>query len=447
MRRLILIILFFCGTAVNGQNLTFIQVDTTTYNQYLRGEWKDLTSTGREALDAGIDYYYLQMRMAWAWFSMGRYRQAIKYYRNALGHNSGDPIANEYLYYAYKYSGRHNDALLQTSALTTEQKKAMGIKDSVNFISFGLNYAWSTANAGSIMDRIVNGIEDLDPLNGTQKATHHLNFAQIGLSHRLGKAVILKHQGAYLHKYELSYATVGGVGYLSPEQPVNQFEYSGNMEITPVKGLLITPGVHFLNTSLPIYAATSYGLNSDANRTPVSNLVIRNWVTSIQVETKAKFFDLGLSFTHHNFNNIGTLQSGFHATAYPMANLNLYLSIDGYAQFHSINGVTNTEFVIKPLVGVKLHNNFWLEVTGKAPEHYNFYDVRNAIAYNSIEKNASVLEINGIIPAYRFGMQIFVGYKYQNQSSWFFPQNDMLNPLNKQIYNSHLITGGIKWTK
>ncbi|MCA1747472.1 MAG: hypothetical protein LC655_07220, partial [Bacteroidales bacterium] len=226
-----------------------------------------------------------------------------------------------------------------------------------------------------------------------------------------------------------------------------QFEYSGNIEITPVKGWLITPGIHYLNTTLPIYDATSYGYGNGANRTPVSNLEIRNWVTSIQVETKARFFDLGLSFVQHNFNNIGTLQTGIHATAYPMANLNLYLSIDGYAQFHSFNGVTNTEFVIKPLIGMKLHDNFWLEVTGKAPEHYNFYDVRNTIAYNSLEKSASVVEVNGIIPIYRFGMQIFVGYKYLNHSSWFFPDNDMLNPLNKQIYNSHLITGGIKWTK
>ncbi|MCA1746173.1 MAG: tetratricopeptide repeat protein, partial [Bacteroidales bacterium] len=234
MRRLILIILFFCGTAVYGQKLTFVQADTTTYNQYLRGDWKELTISGKEALDAGIDYYYLQMRMAYAWFSMGRYRQAIKYYRNALGHNSHDPIANEYLYYAYKYSGRDNDALFQTAALTTEQKAEMGINDSISFVSFGLNYAWSTSNAETIMDQIVDGVDPL--VNGTQKATHHLNFAQIGLSHRLGRAVILRHQGAYLHKNELSYATVGGVGYLSPEQPVSQLEYSVNMDITPVKG-------------------------------------------------------------------------------------------------------------------------------------------------------------------------------------------------------------------
>ncbi len=445
MRRLILIILFFCGTAVYGQNLNFIQVDTTTYNQYLRGDWKELTISGREALDAGIDYYYLQMRIAYAWFSMERYRQAIKYYRNALGHNSSDPIANEYLYYAYKYSGRDNDALLQTAALTIEQKAEIGINDSISFVSFDLNYAWSTSNAGSILDRIVDGVDPL--VNGTRKATHSINFAQVGLSHRIGKAVILKHQVAYLNKNELSYATVGGIGYLSAEQPVNQLEYSVNMEITPVKGLLITPGVHYLNTTLPIYDAADYGPESGTNRTPVSNLEIRNWVTSMQVEAKARFFDLGVSFVRHNFNNIGTLQTGVHATAYPLANLNLYLSIDGYAQFHSFNGVTNTEFVIKPLVGVKLHNNFWLEVTGKAPEHYNFYDVRNAIAYNSIEKNASVLEINGIIPLYRSKMQIFIGYKYQTLSSWFFPDNDMLNPLNKQTYYSHLITGGIKWTK
>jgi len=442
MRRLIIIYLFVCGTAVYGQDLTFIQVDTTTYNQYLRGDWKALTVTGREALDAGIDYYYLQMRIAYAWFSMGRYRQAIDYYRNALSHNSRDPIANEYLYYAYKYSGRDNDALLQTAALKAEQKEQMGINDSLSFVSFGLNYAWSTSNGMGIMDRIVEGDDPL--VSGTQKATHNLNFAQIGLSHRLGRAVILRH---HMNKNELSYAVVGGVGYLSAEQPVSQLEYSAYMEIAPVRGVLITPGVHYLNTTLPIYDATSYGYGSGRNRTPVSSLEIRNWITSIQVEAKARLFDLGLSFTRHNFNNIGTLQAGVHATAYPLANLNLYIGVDGYTQFHSFNENTEMEFVVKPLIGVKLHNNFWLEVTGKAPEHYNFYDVRNAIAYNSIEKNASVLEVNGIIPVYRFGMQIFVGYKYQSHSSWFFPDNDMLNPLNKQIYNSHLITGGIKWTR
>ena len=445
MQRLILIILFICNTVVYGQELTFIQVDTTTYNQYLRGEWKELTVTGREALGAGYDYYYLQMRIAYAWFSMGRYRQAIKYYRNALNHNSRDHISNEYLYYAYKYSGRYNDALLQTAALTALQKEEMGINDSVNFVSFGLNYAWSASDAESIMDRIVNGVDPL--VNGTQKATHHLNFSQIGLSHRIGRAVILRHEGAYLYKKELSYVTAGGVGYLSPEQPVSQLEYCLNMEIALVKGLLITPGVHYLKTTLPLYAETSYGYGAGMNRIPVSRLEIRNWVTSIQIETKARFFDLGLSFVHHNFNNIGTLQAGFHATAYPLANLNLYLGIDGYTQFHSFNGITEMEYVIKPLIGIKLHDNFWLEITGRAPEHYNFYDVRNAIAYNNIEKNSSVLEVSGIIPVYRSGMQIFIGYKYQTQSSWFFPDNDMLNPLNKQIYNSHLITGGIKWTK
>lgn len=445
MRRLVIIILFICSSVAYGQELTFIQVDTTTYNQYLRGDWKALTVTGREALDAGIDYYYLQMRIAYAWFSMGRYRQAIKYYRNALSHNSGDPIANEYLYYAYKYSGRDNDALLQTAALTIGQKEEMGINDSISFVSFGLSYARSASDAATIMDHIVEGFDPL--VNGTQKATHHLNFAQVDFSHRLGRAVILRHQGAYLHKNELSYAIAGGVGYLSAEQPVRQFEYSGNMEITPVKGLLITPGVHYLNTILPLYTATSYGVGAGANRTPVDNLEIRNWVTSIQVETKTRFFDLGLSVVRHNFNNIGTLQTGFHATAYPLANLNLYFSIDGYTQFHSFNGDTEIEFVIKPLIGVKLHNNFWLEVSGKTPEHYNFYDVRNTIAYNSIEKNASALEINGIIPVYRSRMQLFIGYKYQTHSSWFFPKDDMLNPLNKQIYNSHLITGGIKWKR
>lgn len=445
MRRLILILLLFSGVVAHGQELTFKQVDTTTNNQYLRGDWRELTVSGREALDAGIDYYYLQMRIAYAWFSMGRYRQAIKHYRNALNHNSSDHLANEYLYYSYKYAGRYNDALLQQTALTAAQKTAMEISDSAVVTTFGINYSGLSSDASGILEYIGGEIDPM--INGTRKATHNLHNARMILSHRIGKAILVNHKGSWLRKNELSYVVSSGVGYLSPEQPVDQLEYNLSLEITPVEGLTFTPGAHYLNTTIPLYAVSSYGHGAGLERIPVSYLELTNWVASILVESRTRFFDLGLSFVNHNFNNIHTMQAGLHAMVYPMANLNLYFGFDGYTQLHSFNSETETEFIIKPVAGIKLHDNLWVEVAGKAPEHFHFYDVRNNVGYNNLEKLSKALEATAIIPLYRPGIQIFLKYSYQSLNSCFFPENDMLQPVNKENYISHLITGGFKWTR
>ena len=65
--------------------------------------------------------------MAYAHFSRQNYRTAIKYYKNALKFNEKDPIANEYLYFSYLYSGRYNDALLRIESFTPAQKRALNI--------------------------------------------------------------------------------------------------------------------------------------------------------------------------------------------------------------------------------------------------------------------------------------------------------------------------------
>lgn len=428
-----------------GQPLSFKYVDTTTYTLYLAAAWKDLVKVGKNALKNGIDYYYLQMRIAYAYYALGKYRLAARYYKNALGHNSLDPIANEYLYYAYKFGGRAQDALRQTRVLTASQKSNMGIKDSILFVAFGLNYAWAGANTSAVQDEIVSNTDLLNP--GTQKATRAMHYASATFSHRLGTALVLTHTGSYLYKNELSYVVTNARTFLSEAQPINQYEYSFNGAIRIADGWIIEPGFHYLNTTIPLYAETSYGPGSGINRSAVSDLTIVDWVQKFQVSYQSCYADIGLSYVHHDFNDINTHQAGAHATIYPLANLNLYLGLDAYMQFSEFNNERAEQYLVRPLVGGKIFNHLWLEVSGSPMEQFNFYDMRNNLAFNNLEKIARSLEANAIIPVYRAGMQLFVGYRYRSMNSMFFPSQDMLHPVNPQNYQSHIITGGIKWKR
>jgi hypothetical protein len=427
------------------QEITFRYVDSVTYQLYLDEAWQELVRVGKTALENNIDYYYLQMRIAYASYAMGRYRRATKYYKNALGHNSRDPFANEYLYYAYSYGGRSHDALRQTRNLSAIQKSSMGINDSVSFVAFGLNYAWSGADVAAIQEKIVSNTDVLNP--GTQKATRAMHYAGAYFSHRLGTGLVLDHQGSYLYKNELSYVITNTQAFLSEEQPVQQYEYSLDADILAADGLVIRPGIHYLNTAIPLYAETSYGQGSGINRSAVSELTITDWVQKLQVAYQSCYADVGLSWVHHTFNDINTHQAGIHGTFYPLANLNLYLGLDAYLQMADFNNEESVSVLTRPLLGGKVFNNLWIEISGTPMEQFNFYDLRNNLAYNSLEKIARSVEANAIIPLYRAGMQLFVGYRFRSVNSMFFPSGDMLHPVNPQNYQSHIITGGIKWKR
>lgn len=445
MGRAIAVILLLCSLSLSAQQkLNFRVVDTTTYQQYLRGDWKGIIQMGNDALDQEINYYYLQMRIGYAHFMRQEYRTAIKYYKNALEFNSKDPVAHEYLFYCFLYSGRSNDALLQTKYLTVPQKKAMDISDSSSIVSAGISYTYLTSDAYSIHDDIVNDLTDLQ--NGFQKTGNSFQLPKLYLSHRLGKHVVLNHALSYLQKNEFSYVINSGI-FLSPEQIMTQIEYGVSMEIAPAEGWLIRPGFNYLNMNIPLFALNDYGYNSGRDRAVFEYRSISNRVFSLLVRKEFRFFEAGISYANSNFNALHSHQFGLHSSVYPLANLNLYYTFDLYYQQLNYSDQSEGNVIYHHLLGFKILDNLWMEVSHTLPEQMNFYDISNDISYNNIEKIKSSYAATLIVPLYKPGLKIFGNFGYNSNNSYFFPESDKLNPYNLHTYNSLIITGGLIWTK
>jgi hypothetical protein len=106
LRNKIFILLAFVQLSVFSQEaLNFQQIDSLTYNAYLQKDWKTVTKIGKQALKNDIDYYYLRMRLGIAHFEQKKYGKAVKDFEKAIGYNTTDTLAIEYLYYSYKYLG------------------------------------------------------------------------------------------------------------------------------------------------------------------------------------------------------------------------------------------------------------------------------------------------------------------------------------------------------
>ena len=116
LRILLLLFVVLISLRVQSQEAKgFALYDSLTYSLYTSGNWKALKVAGNDALDSGLDYYYLHARMAIALYNLRNYRAAVSQFEKAMEFNSDDPFVLQYLYYAYLEAGRSPDAVMFTS--------------------------------------------------------------------------------------------------------------------------------------------------------------------------------------------------------------------------------------------------------------------------------------------------------------------------------------------
>ena len=113
---------------------SFAWYDKLTYELYLNQNWDKLIEQGNKALNAGYDYFYLRMRIGIANYNKGYYRASIPHFSKALSYNNSDPLTLEYLFYAYRFSGRLIDANLLYQKYE-DQLKARDVNKMSGFIT------------------------------------------------------------------------------------------------------------------------------------------------------------------------------------------------------------------------------------------------------------------------------------------------------------------------
>ena len=128
-------ILFAVFTVIraNAQDtINSATVEQKSYQLYLDKKWPELIKFGNKAVDLGYDYFYLQMRIGIAYYEKKNYSYAEGHFKKALGFNSADDLALEYLYYCYIFKGRYDEARLLSKQFNDTLAKKIGIDNQSN---------------------------------------------------------------------------------------------------------------------------------------------------------------------------------------------------------------------------------------------------------------------------------------------------------------------------
>lgn len=374
MRKIVLLGLFALTTLVSfGQaekNLAWF--DQSTYEAYQRHDWDKVITLGKEALKAGYDYFYLRLRLGIAYFEKAKYRAAISHFEKALKFNNSDPLTVEYLYYAYRFSGRDYDA-----GLVYSQNKAQARARQISKPNGFVNGFYTET-----------GLKMISPQSPDFSALKYFHF---GLEQRLGSRLNLYHGYTRLGQniYDNNLAGSGSGWYTNNRRKYVQNEYYGRLKIPLVKGLQLTGALRWQAISDTLsYQNNTFLAGFNSNFKPFDVFASYGWAA--------------VKSRQHQQFSVG-------ATFYPGMNLNFYLQT--IYTYHFTDGFSNNIFSGK--IGLKTGQNTWFELYSSFGDLRNVQEMDGFYFFNIPDK---LRNRTGITSIFLLGSKarLLVGYAAEN---------------------------------
>jgi hypothetical protein len=333
MYRLMILFLLFSSIPAKAapDTLDFKTADEETYKYYMQQQWDSVINIGNEALEDGIDYYYLRMRIGVAYYEKKQYRLAEPHFLKALKFNSSDDYAKEYLYYCYLYSQQYDlagrlsrsfsDSL--TNKLHTAYHKPLDVID---------------ADVG-------------EKISSNTQLYSNANFFQLEASNRIGKSV----------SFFESYTNYTQTAYWGKIQQ-NDFYIKSDIPLS--NQWLFMPAVHLLFVNAPPYYPNSV-----------------QFASSAEFEKSLDEADLEAGFSYSDIEFKTQLQQNISFADYPLGNNRLSLKATIILQEDSLrNPQASTDLSVsyKPISSLTLYFEYYRGKTLYISESDD-YLVNNAV--------------------------------------------------------------------
>ncbi len=437
------LMLFFVLTQGKAQKNDFAYYDSLTYKLYLDKDYRQLIKKGKEALDAGIDYYYLRMRIGIALYEQKKYRLAVPHFQKALSFSDND-IVREYLYYATLWGGEPLRAQKQVKDMSEALKYKLG---------FTGKKALSTAIDMASLIRTSDVPAEFDfPTSdaGSQIIPRRFFNMSLSLGHKIGDGAAMSHMLTYLHNnnekytYDQSYNPAPNDPYYpyNSDFNTNQYQYYLGTSILPGKTWNLVLGGQIATFSTPVYeyadywfrGQTQYGYTQSTYWDfdfALSGSLVKNFRrASVEVEMAIM-----------SMNNVFSFQPSGIINLYPLGNLNLYTR----SRFsYSIKNGSGTFFQEQKL-GFKLVKHLWLEGTYFSGNVSGFTLDNSSMFYNGLEEINSMAGGRMIIPTNK-KFSLSLGYQNRKMTNYFINSADSNIKSNGLELNYSLYFITLQWT-
>ncbi len=421
-------IILFIGKTFSQENINYVTINQLTYSQFINGKWKELIETGKKSLKNGLDFHYLQTRMGISYYNLKKYRKSVKYFEKAYKSTSSDVIINEYLYYAYLFSGRTNDAKALSNSFSEDLKRRLNIKE-VPIIESVIGYVKIDNYDNYRINKKFNEVLE-------QKIAQELSYYSINLSHNIKNKISILHGFSKIDFTNL--AILQGPPNNQPErtETISQKQYYIHVNYHFGRGNDISFASHLVFTKTTANSPLNIPANQDlsVNTSDFGSVFFANYSKDI---TNFKF---RLSTSVSNLNSQLKMQPTISLITYPLSNTKLYLVSEVSLGIGRGFPISNNK-IFTQKIGFNIYKNFWLE------SEYNFGEISHYIENDAFTVNNGV---NPLLSRYAITLNSYFAkgrlnilLKYQVDKL----QNTYTINFKKHTvnFNNKSIIGGIKW--
>ena len=412
------------------------QMDLETYHLYLARDWKKLILRGEQALEMGYDFYYLRMRLALAWFTLGRYEKARNELLMALKHIPNDDNARNYLYYADLYSGRTGEARRLLGEFTKKKRREMKMQGRSLFSGISTEAGlFSNLSLSELQEGMPTG----DFVSSYYMSSMNYQNVRIGLNLDYQSNLTIA-----LNRFDSK--TIQRV-FTGGNSPV--FQHSSLQTSVYLRYLYHFPtswyagfAAHWIEGSYSVsyyqpddFGQYQFAINQKNNyHQNYFGGFIGNHLTNL---------DLNLHFSRNDFWHGPYYQTGALLVFYPSGSLDYYLNV-GYDRMFPGDREKNQEDAWKLLGGSKLLKGVYLEVSHIFGNLSNWADVSGYYPFNSVypirSRSGLNLIISGLIPHFKISLSGFI-QKGEHHAEVYLPDGSIESVI--QEYKSSCFFGGL----
>lgn len=383
---ILFILLLPFSYVIAQQNDLKANYNEKTYNQFLASDWDALIDTGKEALDQGVDFYYLRLRMGIAYGAQFNYRLAIVNYKKALEFVPSDPVAQEYLYYAYKYAGMKNTAIQYVKQLPVALRRKIDPERPPFIGNIYLETGYAVADYTDNNLALIAAENSYFSELFKRESQSYFNFnLMLNLSDNIHLNAAYTGLGVNSeHLYQIA-----GLDQESEALDVKQNDFYLALHVNNAKGFAFTPFFHNVNTSMQLteveFSLVSNDTNDEIEVTYTkssSNLKWNDPLLGFGIFKQSGLFDFSASLSYSWLNLTEQQQFTGAVSFLPKGNYSLYFT----PEIRLFNEDAEQRLIYKFTMGLSLTPKIWTETAFTYGNLKSTHENFGAIVFNLPDK-------------------------------------------------------------
>lgn len=381
--------------------LSYQDVDRTSYDLYEKGDWKQLIRFSKEAVNSGIDYYYLRIRTGIAYFQSKKYMQAALQFQKALEFNKNDFLAGEYLFGCYLQLNRSAEAYQVFDQLPASSREKLA-HSLPKLCEVNLGAGIISSNQMEKFDTL--DLDGPDNIYGETDVSQDGQYFAGGLKWGFKKGYDIFGSYSYIKIDKSKLARIGDSLSVDDQYPLVQHQVYFNGNIPLGKGYSLLPA---FNMVLDRFKTVMPQLTEDSLSYlfPVQEFRYNTFIGYLSITKDFNIVQTSFFGAYSTLNNKEQIQAGFQVIYFPFGNLNLYLRSKLLEHINESKG----ELIFDQMVGCKLSQNWWAEVDAAFGRMRNYHESNAFVVYNIADE----MKVKGSLKLiYNLGNRWFLTAEY-----------------------------------